>query len=82
MAPDRPPSHDLLADHPSGNKVPTALSMMADSMTSMVQRAKQDLEKVDQRARADLEKIDQRARADLEKIDQRARADHERLKKN
>ena len=74
----------------SGKQVPAALSMMVDSMTSMVERAKTDLENVDQRARADLENIDQRARKDvalldqraredLQKIDKRARADHDLL---
>ena len=76
----------------SGKQVPAALSMMVDSMTSMVERAKIDLENVDQRARADLENIDQRARKDvafldqraredLQKIDKRARQDHELLLK-
>ena len=50
----------------SGKQVPAALSMMVDSMTSMVERAKIDLENADQRARADLENIDQRAREDHE----------------
>ena len=49
----------------SGKQVPAALSMMVDSMTSMVERAKIDLENADQRARADLENIDQRARKDV-----------------
>ena len=49
----------------SGEQVPAALSMMVDSMTSMVERAKIDLENADQRARADLENIDQRARKDV-----------------
>ena len=75
MAPHSPSSNDRLGDQlsviPSGKEVPTAVAMMVDSMTSMVQRAKQDLERVDQRARAD-----------LERLDQRARADHERLKKD
>ena len=65
---------------PSRKGSPTALSMMADSMATMVQRAKQDLEQLDQRARADLEKVDQRARKDIERLDQRARTDLERLK--
>ena len=60
---------------PSGKQVPAALSMMMDSMTSMVERAKIDLENVDQRARADLENIDQRARKDVALLDQRARKD-------
>ena len=75
---------------PSGKQVPVALSMMIDSMTSMVERAKLDLENADQRARADLENLDQRARKDvalldqraredLQKIDKRARADHDLL---
>tara|TARA_Y100001968_G_C19086616_1_gene585637 strand:+ start:331 stop:648 length:318 start_codon:yes stop_codon:yes gene_type:complete len=59
----------------SGKHVPAALSMMVDSMTSMVERAKVDLENVDQRARADLENIDQRARKDVALLDQRARKD-------
>ena len=59
----------------SGKQVPAALSMMVDSMTSMLERAKIDLESVDQRARADLENIDQRARKDVALIDQRARKD-------
>ena len=59
----------------SGKQVPEALSMMMDSMTSMVERAKIDLENVDQRARADLENIDQRARKDVALLDQRARRD-------
>ena len=59
----------------SGKQVPAALSMMVDSMTSMVERAKIDLENVDQRARADLENIDQRARKDVALLDQRARRD-------
>ena len=59
----------------SGKQVPAALSMMVDSMTSMVERAKIDLESVDQRARADLENIDQRARKDVSLLDQRARKD-------
>ncbi len=84
MAPQSPPFNDRLGDQlsltPSGKKAPTAVSMMVDSMTSMVQRARQDLERVDQRARQDLERVDQRARKDVERLDQRARADHERLK--
>ena len=59
----------------SGKQVPAALSMMVDSMTSMVERAKIDIENVDQRARADLENIDQRARQDVALLDQRARED-------
>ena len=86
MAPQRPPSNNRLDTQlslqPSGKEVPTALSMMVDSMASMVKRAKEDLERVDQRARADLERVDQRARADLERVDQRARADHERLRRD
>ena len=57
----------------SGEQVPAALSMMIDSMTSMVEKAKMDLENVDQRARADLENLDQRARKDVALLDQRAR---------
>ena len=59
----------------SGKQVPAALSMMVDSMTSMVERAKIDLENVDQRARADIENLDQRARKDVALLDQRARKD-------
>ena len=59
----------------SGKQVPAALSMMVDSMTSMVERAKIDLENVDLRARTDLENIDQRARKDVALLDQRARQD-------
>ena len=65
----------------TGKEFPTALSMMVDSMTSMLERAKIDLENVDQRARADLENIDQRARKDVALLDQRAREDHELLRK-
>ena len=86
MAPHSPSFNDQLGDQlsltPSGKEEPTAVSMMVDSMTSMVQRAKQDLERVDHRARADLELVDQRARKDVERLDQRARADHERLKRD
>ena len=97
MVPNRPPSNGRLGDElsltPSGKEVPTAVSMMVDSMTSMVkrakqdlervdQRAKQDLERVDQRARKDVERLDQRARKDVESLDQRARADHERLRRD
>ncbi len=60
---------------PSNKEVSTALSMMADSMTSMMQRAKLDIESVDQRARKDVELLDQRARADIHRADQRARKD-------
>ena len=71
----RPPSNDRLGDQlsltPSGKEEPTAVSMMVDSMASMIQRAKEDLER-----------LDQRARNDLERLDQRARADHERLKRD
>ena len=63
----------------SGKQVPAALSMMVDSMTSMVERAKIDLENVDQRARADLENIDQRARKDVALLDQRAREDIQKI---
>ena len=59
----------------SGEQVPAALSMMVDSMKSMVERAKIDLENADQRARADIENIDQRARKDVALLDQRARKD-------
>ena len=72
MTPYRPPSNDRLGDElsltPSGKEVPTAVSMMVASMTSMFQRAKQDLERVDQRARKDIERLDQRARADHERL--------------
>ena len=64
---------------PSGKTVPSALSMMVDSMTSMVERAKIDIESVDQRARADLENIDQRARKDVALLDQRAREDLQKI---
>ncbi len=63
----------------SGKQVPAALSMMVDSMASMVERAKIDLENVDQRARADLENIDQRARKDVALLDQRAREDIQKV---
>ena len=63
----------------SGKNVPAALSMMVDSMTSMVERAKIDLENADQRARADLENIDQRARKDVALLDQRARVDIQKI---
>jgi len=67
---------------PSSEKqVPTALSMMVDSMTSMIERAKFDLESVDQRARADLGNIDQRARKDVALLDQRAREDIQKIDK-
>ncbi len=59
--------------------VPAALTMMIDSMTSMVERAKIDLENADQRARADLENIDQRARKDVALLDQRAREDIQKV---
>ena len=59
----------------SGDQVPAALSMMVDSMTSMIERAKIDIENADQRARADLENMDQRARKDVALLDQRARED-------
>tara|TARA_B100000700_G_scaffold120833_1_gene135703 strand:+ start:212 stop:493 length:282 start_codon:yes stop_codon:yes gene_type:complete len=85
----------MIQNHPSGNirinehlsltpsqkEVPTALSLMVDSMASMLERAKQDLESVDQRARADLMSIDQRARKDVARLDQKAREDHERLRR-
>ena len=60
-------------------QVPAALTMMVDSMTSMVERAKIDLENADQRARADLENIDQRARKDVALLDQRAREDIQKI---
>ena len=63
----------------SGKQVPAALSMMVDSMTSMFERAKIDLENVDQRARADLENLDQRARKDVALLDQRAREDIQKV---
>ena len=63
----------------SERQVPAALTMMVDSMTSMVERAKIDLENVDQRARADLENIDQRARKDVALLDQRAREDIQKV---
>ena len=81
MAPNQPPSNNLINEqlslNPSEKEVPAALSMMVDSMTSMIQKAKQDLELVDQRARKDVEFVDQRARKDLEIVDQRAREDLE-----
>ncbi len=64
---------------PSRKEVPTALSMMVDSMASMVERAKVDLENADQRARADLENLDQRARKDVALLDQRAREDLQKI---
>ncbi len=66
----------------SERQVPAALTMMVDSMTSMVERAKIDLENVDQRARADLENIDQRARKDIALLDQRAREDIQKARKD
>ena len=72
MDPHRPPSNERMDDQlsltPSGKEVPTAVSMMVDSMASMIQRAKQDLELVDQRARKDIERLDQKARADHERL--------------
>ena len=72
MTPHRPPSNDPLGDQlsmtPSGKEVPTAVSMMVDSMTNMIQRAKQDLERVDQRARKDVERLDKKAREDHERL--------------
>jgi len=72
MAPHSPLLNNRMSDQlslpPSGKEVPTAVAMMVDSMTSMVQRAKQDLERVDQRARKDVESLDQRARADHERL--------------
>ena len=62
-----------------GKQVPAALSMMVDSMTSMLERAKIDWENVDQRARADLGNIDQRARKDVALLDQRAREDIQKV---
>ena len=76
------PSIKLNAQVPnsaSGKQAPAALTMMVDSMTSMVERAKIDLENVDQRARADLENIDQRARKDVALLDQRAREDIQKV---
>ena len=63
----------------SEQQVPAALTMMVDSMKSMLERAKIDLENADQRARADLENIDQRARKDVALIDQRAREDIQKV---
>ena len=63
----------------SEKQVPAALTMMIDSMTSMVERAKMDLENVDQRARADIGNIDQMARKDVALIDQRAREDIQKV---
>ena len=65
----------------AGKQVPAALSMMVDSMTSMIERAKIDIENADQRARADLENIDQRARKDVALLDQRAREDIQKVDK-
>ena len=70
---------DQIPLSPSGKQVPAALSMMVDSMTSMVERAKMDLENADQRARADLENLDQRARKDVALLDQRAREDIQKV---
>ncbi len=79
MTPNIPASNNQssqkLSLTPTGKEVPSALSMMVDSMASMVQRAKQDLERVDQRAKQDLERVDQRARKDVKLLDQRARKD-------
>ena len=48
MASNHPTSNDQLGDHlpltPSAKEVPTAVSMMVDSMSTMIQRAKEDLE--------------------------------------
>jgi len=63
----------------AGKQVPAALTMMVDSMTSMVERAKIDIENADLRARADLENIDQRARKDVALLDQRAREDIQKI---
>ncbi|WP_269624600.1 hypothetical protein [Prochlorococcus marinus] len=63
----------------SEKQVPAALSMMVDSMTSMLERAKIDLENADQRARADLENLDQRARKDVALLDQKAREDIQKV---
>ena len=71
--------NEQVALSPSGKRVPSALLMMVDSMTSMVEKAKIDLENVDQRARADLENIDQRARKDIALLDQRAREDIQKI---
>ena len=72
MAQHHPTSNEQMDDQfsltPSGKEVPTAISMMVDSMASMIQRAKQDLERVDQRARKDVERLDQKARADHERL--------------
>ena len=73
--------NDQVSISASEKQVPTALSMMVDSMTSMVERAKIDLENADQRARADLENIDQRARKDVALLDQRAREDLQKVDK-
>ena len=73
--------NDQLPLSSSGKQVPAALSMMVDSMASMVERAKIDLENADQRARADLENIDQRARKDVALLDQRAREDIQKVDK-
>ena len=76
------PSNNLNERAPlttSEKPVPAALSMMIDSMTSMVERAKIDLETADQRARADLGNLDQRARKDVALLDQRAREDIQKV---
>ena len=61
MAPNRPPSNNLINDqlslNPSDKEVPAALSMMVDSMTSMIQRARKDLELLDKKARSDAERM-------------------------
>ena len=79
MVSNRPTSNSTLGDQlslmPSGKEAPTAIAMMVDSVGSMVQKAKEDLERVDQRARADFKLVDKKAKQDLELFDQRARAD-------
>ena len=61
MAPNKPPSNNLINDQlsldPAEKEVPAALSMMVDSMTNMIQRARKDLERLDQKAREDHEKL-------------------------
>tara|TARA_Y100001968_G_scaffold77862_1_gene69160 strand:- start:20219 stop:20509 length:291 start_codon:yes stop_codon:yes gene_type:complete len=87
MTPRKESSNLRLSNHQfssttSVKETPTALSMMVESMASMMARAKQDLEIADQRARADIQTIDQRAKKDLASLDQRAKADHERLRQS
>ena len=59
---------DQSSETPSGKKVPMAMSMMVDSMVRMIQRAREDIERVDQKAREDLERVDKKAREDFERL--------------